>query len=102
MMKTLSCVTISLMTASLATGCATASPDDYIAAECDELRDLVKAQDYASSTRGIEFESDRGLEELQHESGSPFAGRPRTSDERKLRDERQSIREAYRRKGCKA
>lgn len=86
----------------IVSSCATASPDDYLSANCKDLRNLVKAQDFAASIRGVEFESDRNLEELNHASGSPWAGKPRTHNEKKLRDERQAIREAYRRKGCKA
>lgn len=102
MIKTLTLMSVFLIAGSAMSSCATASPDDYLSAECKDLRNLVKAQDFAASVRGVEFESDRNLEELNHVSGSPWAGQPRTQDERKLRDERQAIREAYRRKGCKA
>lgn len=102
MMKTLTFAFISLPFLWLAGGCATASPDDYLASNCDDLKALVRAQDYAASVRGVELESDRNMEELRQTSGSPWAGQPRTRDETNLRDERQAIREAYRRKGCKA
>jgi len=102
MMKWLPLISVFLMAGFIVSSCATASPDDYLSANCKDLRNLVKAQDFAASIRGVEFESDRNLEELNHASGSPWAGKPRTHNEKKLRDERQAIREAYRRKGCKA
>ena len=102
MMKTLSFTSVCLPLAVLVPGCATASPEDYAVQDCDSLRALVSAQDYAASVRGVEFENDRGMEELRQASGSPWAGKTRTRDERNLRDERQAMREAYRRKGCKA
>ncbi|MEP3655978.1 MAG: hypothetical protein ABJO36_13875 [Litorimonas sp.] len=102
MMKTLLYAPVLLPVAVLASGCATASPEDYAFEDCDNLRSLVAAQDYAASVRGVEFENDRGMEELRQASGSPWAGKPRTRDESNLRDERQAVREAYRRKGCKA
>jgi len=102
MMKTLSLISAFLMAGTLLSSCATASPEDYLNAECKDLRNLVKAQDFAASVRGVELETDRNLEELKYASDSPWAGQPRTQDERNLRDERQAIREAYRRKGCKA
>lgn len=102
MMKTLSILPVFMFTGFALMGCATASPEDYLGAECEDLRVLVEAQDYAASVRGVELETDRNMEEIRQTSGSPWAGRTRTSDERDLRDERQAIREAYRRKGCKA
>lgn len=101
MMKTLSFAVVFLLTVLMTTACATASPEDYMSAECKDLRALVEAQDYSASVRGVELETDRNMEEIRQTSGSPWAGRTRTSDERELRDERQAIREAYRRKGCK-
>lgn len=102
MMKTLSFTFACLPLAVLLSGCVTASAEDFIAQDCDDLRALVSAQDYAASFRGVEFENDRGMEELLHASGSPWAGKARSRDESNLRDERQAMREAYRRKGCKA
>ena len=102
MMKTLFCTSACLSVIFLISGCATASPEDYAADDCVNLRSLVSAQDYAASVRGIEFENDRGMEEIRQESGSPWAGRTRTRNESALRDERQAVREAYRRKGCRA
>jgi len=102
MMKTLFLASTVLPLAILAGGCATTSPEDFAVEDCDSLRALVKAQDYAASVRGVEFENDRGMDELRAASGSPWAGKTRTRDESKLRDERQALREAYRRKGCKA
>ena len=102
MMKTLFCAFALLPAGALISGCATVSAEDYIAEECKTLRSLIAAQDSAASVRGIEFENDRGMEEIRQESGSPWAGRPRTRDESHLRDERQAVRQAYRRKGCRA
>lgn len=102
MMKTLSILPVFLFAGYALTGCATASPEDYLGAECEDLRALVQAQDYAASVRGVELETDRNMEEIRQTSGSPWAGRERTRNETELREERQAIREAYRRKGCKA
>ena len=101
-MKTLFLASAFLPVAALTAGCATASPEDFAAEDCDSLRALVTAQDYAASVRGVEFENDRGMEELRAASGSPWEGKTRTRNESNLRDERQAVREAYRRKGCKA
>ena len=102
MMKTLFRTSACFSVIFLISGCATASAEDYIAEDCKNLRALISAQDSAASVRGIEFENDRGMEEIRHESGSPWAGRTRTRNESHLRDERQAVRQAYRRKGCRA
>lgn len=102
MMKPLFYLSVLTSAAVIVSACATVAPEDFAAEDCGSLRALVKAQDYAASVRGIELENDRGMEEIRQESGSPWAGRTRTRDESALRDERQAIREAYRRKGCKA
>jgi hypothetical protein len=101
MLKSISLLSVFSTAALLITGCATASPQDYLATECKDLRALVEAQDQAASVRGVEFVSDRNMEEIRQTSGSPWAGRSRTRGETELREERQAIREAYRRKGCK-
>jgi hypothetical protein len=100
MTKSLSCLLI--LSTCFAVGCATASPEDYANLDCDDMRGLVSSQDFAASLRGYGIENDRGMEEIRQESGSPWAGRARTKDERDMRDERQALREAYRRKGCNA
>lgn len=90
-----------MLAVALLTACAsTASPDDYTANDCETLRAMVKAQDAAASVRGVELVNDRGMEEIRATSDSPWAGRGRTRDEDKLRDERSAMREAYRRNGC--
>ncbi len=86
----------------LLSSCASAAPDDYAQSECADLRTLIKAQDYAANIRGRDSYVERNQEELRQESGSPWTGRTRTRDESNLRDERAAIRDAYRRKGCKA
>lgn len=107
MIKTLSYPAVFLLSAALAAGCATGSTEDssaadYTAEDCANLRSLIAAQDYAASAYGTTFETDRRAEELRQTSGSPWAGRTRTQDDKKLRDERQAVREAYRSKGCQA
>jgi len=85
----------------LISGCSS-TPDssDYASADCDALRDIVRGQDATASAYGIEIYNDGGVAETRAESGSPWAGRPLTRDDDKLEDERQAVREAYRRKGC--
>ncbi len=87
-----------LPAAFLITACSTGP--DYAGLDCDSMRALVSGQNSAASARGIELYNDRGVEETRQESGSPWAGRSKTNDDQNLRDERQAIREAYRRKGC--
>jgi len=102
MIKTLTYYAVVLICGTVFTACATTSPEAYLSAECDDLRTLVQAQDYTATIRGQDSFTDRNMEEIRQESGSPWAGRTRTRDDSNLRDERQAIREAYRRKGCKA
>lgn len=83
------------------TACSTGpDPADYADLDCGSMRALVNGQDSAASARGIELFNDRGVEETRQESGSPFAGRAKSNEDQDLRNERQAIREAYRRKGC--
>ena len=91
-----------IIAAGLRSACATASPEDYANLDCKDMRALVSAQDSAASVRSIDLINDRGMEEIRQESGSPWTGRTRTRDEGNVRDERRALREAYRRKGCKA
>lgn len=107
MMKSLSPCTRFLLSASLISalhvgGCATGSPEDFADLNCQSLQALIERQDYAASIRGVEFISDRSQTEIRQTSGSPWAGRTRTQDEQKLRDERRAISHAYRRKACKS
>lgn len=74
---------------------------DYAGYDCGSLKALVEAQDVALSYRAIDVFNDRGLEEIRHESDSPWAGRPRSQEDREIQFERQAITQAYRRKGCK-
>jgi len=97
MTKSILCLSAALLMTACATG---PDPADYATLECNDMRALVSGQDSAASTRGIELFNDRGVEEIRQESGSPWTGRAKTRDGENLRDERQAIREAYRRKGC--
>ena len=101
MMKTLVSLYLGFGGAALLAACATASPEDYLQSECADLRGLISAQNIAT-VQARDSYTQRNFEELEHVSGSPWAGRPRTRDDTKLRDERLAIRQAYRRKGCKA